>query len=175
MAAVAAATTYNESSSERSLLFSDDDSEQESISHDNTAANSNNDDDDNNSMQWEDFMVRYWDTKNDNDHGGNDEEEEFQIADNADQIVRMENTDMIPHSLEPELDYFYSDELLFQTTTATTAAMDYVDTMKNDNYNDIALMKILRLSDVGLQCTLQMAKSKLIKLVLSILCIHTHG
>lgn len=139
MAATSAATY--ESEEERSLLFSD--SEQESISHadDNYT---NDDDDQDNSMQWEDFMVRYW-TSSNNDHGDS-EDEEFQITAQADKIVMMENTDMVPHPLEPELDNscdeFRTKKLDFDNST--------------NNSNDILLMKIF--SEVGLQGTLQMAK-----------------
>jgi hypothetical protein len=128
-----ASATY-ESEEERSLLFSD--SEQESISHadDNYT---NDDDDQDNSMQWEDFMVRYWTSNN------NSEDEEFQITAQADKIVMMENTDMVPHPLEPELDNSCDE---FQTKK-----LDFDTTNNNNDTLEI-------FSEVGLQGTLQMAK-----------------
>ena len=101
---------------ERSLLFSD--SEQESTfsnsnssHHDNNhRSNNNNGENDSDDMEWEDFMIRYWSssTAADSDDTQNDDdgfEMTAATAQSALKIVIMENTDLLPHPLEPELDH----------------------------------------------------------------------
>eukprot|EP00984_Skeletonema_dohrnii_P011134 scaffold4428_cov77-Skeletonema_dohrnii-CCMP3373.AAC.1 len=122
-------TATYESEEERSLLFSD--SEQES-------SQAGDDTQDDNNLQWEDFMTRYW---SNNNHDNNNDE--LQITANANRVIMMEDTDMVPHPLEPELDIHIpislSDALL--------------EVVAADN---MALSKVL--SEVGLESTLQMAK-----------------
>ena len=135
--AAATATVAYESSEdeERSLLFSDSDAEQEISQADD------HNDTENDNLQWEDFMTRYW--SNNIANNGN----EFQIAVNADKILQMEDGDMMPHPLEPELDD------MSHKSNNDNDDDDVIDMKNNDS---MTLIKIL--SEVGLQSTLEMAK-----------------
>ena len=96
----ATASAAYESEEERSLLFSDSDAEQE---EGGSQADDHNDTQ-NDDLQWEDFMTRYWNLNATNSCSSDNNGDEFQIAANADKILQMEDGDMMPHPLEPELD-----------------------------------------------------------------------
>ena len=147
--AAGAITAPNDSEEERSLLFSD--SEQES-SH--AGDMSKNNDHTSNDLQWEDFMITYWNHDSTNDTDGNDE---FQIADNADEIVMREDTDMSPRALEPELDipiYFDESDQLKDKDIMTNNIIN--SSAANDNNDELALIKLL--SKAGIQSAIQMAQ-----------------
>jgi len=129
-------TATYESEEERSLLFSD--SEQES-----SQAGDADDTQDDNNLQWEDFMTRYW-SNNNHDNNNN----ELQITANANRILMMEDTDMVPHPLEPELDIHNPI-----SSSSLSDAPLLEDVAAADN---MALSRVL--SEVGLESTLQMAK-----------------
>mmetsp|Transcript_27364 Transcript_27364/g.54831 ORF Transcript_27364/g.54831 Transcript_27364/m.54831 type:complete len:513 (+) Transcript_27364:40-1578(+) len=129
-------TATYESEEDRSLLFSD--SEQES-----SQAGDADDTQDDNNLQWEDFMTRYW-SNNNHDNNNN----ELQITANANRILMMEDTDMVPHPLEPELDIHNPI-----SSSSLSDAPLLEDVAAADN---MALSKVL--SEVGLESTLQMAK-----------------
>ena len=158
---------------ERSLLFSD--SEQESTfsnsnssHHDNHHHRSNNNggEDDSDDMEWEDFMIRYWSssTAADSDDTQNDDdgfEMTAATAQSALKIVIMENTDLLPHPLEPELDHDISllgnnyTKNVISTERAAVAAgesSNYLDGCETD----VTMLRLL--SEAGIQSSLQMAK-----------------
>ena len=127
-------TATYESEEERSLLFSD--SEQESSQVGDAYDNR-----DNTNLQWEDFMARYW------SNNINDSNDELQITANADRIIMMEETDMVPHPLEPELD------IPISISISSSLSDQLLEVVVADN---MALSKAL--CEVGLLSTLQMAK-----------------
>ena len=95
------AAAYDSSEEERSLLFSDSEPESSQSAGDNDN-NNISDMDDNDDLQWEDFMARYW------SHSSTATQQlQLDITANADKIIMMEDTDMAPHPLEPELDNIY--------------------------------------------------------------------
>ena len=158
---------------ERSLLFSD--SEQESTfsnsnssHHDNhhRSSNNNNGENDSDDMEWEDFMIRYWSssTAADSDDTQNDEdgfEMTAATAQSALKIVIMENTDLLPHPLEPELDHDISLLSNNYTKNVISTERAAVSTWESSNYldgceTDVTMLRLL--SEAGIQSSLQMAK-----------------
>ena len=87
-------------------------------------------------------MTRYW------SNNINDSNDELQITANADRIIMMEETDMVPHPLEPELDI----HIPISSSSSLSDAL-LLEDVAADN---MALSKVL--SEVGLESTLQMAK-----------------
>ena len=155
---------------ERSLLFSD--SEQESTfsnsnssQHNNHRSNNNINDNnggenDSDDMEWEDFMIRYWSSSStaaDSDNTQNDDGFEIMTAATSQsallKIVIMENTDLLPHPLEPELDHdisllgYYSKNI-----TSVGESSNYLDGCETDG----TMLQLL--SEAGIQSSLQMAK-----------------